>query len=152
MPIMFIHHAYIIVFMRLASCVTMCVCAYTVYVRRHTDIYINISIYKSRGVAYTGYDITSGGEDGDEGEKRESYLFHHTTRFHCAPVAATLRQGPTGCFVYMFPSILVRSVWTKIGSILGQPKRAGKISFVDLLSCKKEIHSVSIISIFEFSI
>ena len=53
-------------------------------------------IYKSRGVAYTGYHITSNAENGDEGERRESYLFHHTTRSLCASVAATLSQGPTG--------------------------------------------------------
>ena len=51
---------------------------------------------KSRGVTYTGHHITSNAEKGDEGEKRESYLFHHTTRSLCASVAATLSQGPTG--------------------------------------------------------
>ena len=101
-------------------------------------LYVYIYIYISRGVAFTGYNITSDGEEGDEGEKRESYLFRHTTRFHCASVAATLSQDPTGCYVYMFPSILVRSVWTKTGSILGQPKRAGKIPLVDILSCEKK--------------
>ena len=30
---------------------------------------------KSRGVAYTGYNITSDGEEGDEGEKRERATF-----------------------------------------------------------------------------
>ena len=90
--------------------------------------------YKSRAVAYTGYSITSGVEEGDEGEK--GVTFFTILPAHCASVAATLSQGPAGGYIYMFPSILVRSVWTKISSMLGQsdsPKRVGKIPLVGLL-------------------
>ena len=55
-------------------------------------VYINREEWLILGITY----VTSNAEEGDEGEKRESYLFHHTTRFHCASVAATLSQGPTG--------------------------------------------------------
>ena len=34
-------------------------------------------------MAYTGYYIPGNAEKGDEGEKRENYLFHHTTRSLC---------------------------------------------------------------------
>ena len=72
-------------------------------------------------MAYTGYRITSDGEEGDEGEKRESYLFHHTTRFHCASVAATLSQGPTGCYTcsHRFWSVLCGSKLVRFCDSLG---------------------------------
>ena len=38
-----------------------------------------IYIYESRGVAYNGYNVPDNAEK-EEGEKRESNLFHHTTR------------------------------------------------------------------------
>ena len=46
-------------------------------------IYIYIYMYihtKSRGVAYTGYNVPDNAEWEEKGEKRERYLFHHTTR------------------------------------------------------------------------
>ena len=41
-------------------------------------IYLYICIYKSRGVAYTGYNVPYNAEKEEEGEKRERYLFHHS--------------------------------------------------------------------------
>ena len=89
----------------------MCMYIYiyiNIYMCLSISLYIYMYTYKSRKVAYTGYNMTSDGEEGDEGEKRESYLFHRTTRFHCASVAATLSQGPTGCYTcsHRFWSVL----------------------------------------------
>ena len=104
----------------------MCMCVYV-----YMYVYIYIYIYKSRGVAYTGYNITSNVEEGGGGEKRESYLFHHTTRFHCASVAATLSQGPTGGYTcsHRFWSVLCGPKLTRFWD---GPKRAGKIPLVGL--------------------
>ena len=94
-------------------------------------------MYISRGVAYTGYNITSNVEEGDEGGKRESYLFHHTTRFHCASVAATVSQVPTGGYTcsHRFWSVLCGP---KLARFWDNPKRAGKIPFVGLLPWEKK--------------
>ena len=70
-------------------------------------------------MAYTGYNVPDNAEKEEEGKKRERNLFHHTThsRSICRCDPEPKRNNGR---LYMFPSILVRSVWTKIGSILGQ--------------------------------
>ena len=56
---------------------------------------------KSRGVTYTGYRISSNAEKGDEGEKTKRATFFTILPAHCASVAATLSQGPTGWYTYV---------------------------------------------------
>ena len=111
---------------------------------RYIDIYIYIYIIqrererercmsKSKGVTYTGYNITSSAEKGDEGEEGKSYFFHHTTRSLCASVGATLSQGPTGGYTcsHRFWSVLCGP---KLAPFWDNPKRAGEIPLVGLLS------------------
>ena len=110
-------------------------CIY-IYIHINTCIYTYVYtfMYKSRGVTYTGYHITGNSDKGDEGEKRESYLFHHTTRSLCASVAATLSQGPTGGYTcsHRFWSV---QCGPKLARFWDGPKRAGKIPLVGLSSC-----------------
>ena len=92
-------------------------------------VYINREEWLILGITY----VTSNAEEGDEGEKRESYLFHHITRSLCASVAAALGQNPTGGHTssHRFWSVLCRP---KLARFWDNPKRVGKIPLVGLLS------------------
>ena len=68
--------------------------------------------------------------------ERVTFFTIRTTRFHCASVAATLSQGPTGGFTcsHRFWSVLCGP---KIVRFWDSPKRAGKVPFVGLSSWEK---------------
>ena len=130
-------YVYIYIYIYIYVCVYIYIYIYVyVYVYVYVYIYIYIYIYTSRGVAYTGYNITSKVEEGDEGEKRKGYIFNHTTRFHCASVAATLGQGPTGGYTcsHRFWPVLCGPKLTRFWD---NPKRARKVPLVGLFSWEK---------------
>ena len=66
---------------------------------------------KSRGVAYTGYNITSDGEEGDESEKRESFLFHQYYQLSLSICRCDL-EPRSNRMLYMFPSNIYIYIYT----------------------------------------
>ena len=98
----------------------------------HIHIYTYIHTYKSRGVAYIGYNVPDNAEKEEEGDKRESNIFHHTThsRSNCrCDLEPTCTTGGYTCS-RRFWSVLCGS---KLASFWDSCEQVGKIPIVGLL-------------------
>ena len=89
-------------------------------------------MYKSRGVTYNGYNVPDNVEKEEEGEKRESNLFHHTTRSRgncCCDLEPQCTTGGYTCS-HRFWSVLCGP---KLVEFWNSCEQVGKIPIVGLL-------------------
>ena len=73
-------HTYIFIYMYIYTHTRTHICIYIyTYIYTYIIYMCILNIHESRGVAYIGYYVPDTAEKEEEGEKRESNLFHHTT-------------------------------------------------------------------------
>ena len=90
-----------------------------------------VIVIESRGVAYTGYNVPDNAEKEEEGEKRESNLFHHTTHSRSICRCDLEPQGTTGGYTcsHRFWSVLCGP---KLAPFWDSCEQVGEIPIVGL--------------------